>query len=297
MKLIEPSVFLIYEEDKYKKIELAGRTCYKSEDKITDESAGKFVSMLVKNKHLAMVEHATYVYSFVGYIEDVDELYNHYINYPYLNISVVHLQSDTYRLMLSGNLRAFLENNLFYFVGDKLQTKLEPYLRYVKSLSTIDNIKDEEIAKHLYTTIRFICDRGVSHELVRHRKFSFAQESTRYVNYKKKGEMLFIKPCSFDSWNIESQQCFLTHCREAEQDYKYMLNQGRTSQEARAILPNALKTEVVVTGNHEEWLHFFHLRCASDAHPDMIVVAKLAKYLYNEANKDIIKENIKDDKI
>ncbi len=139
-------------------------------------------------------------------------------------------------------------------------------------------------------SMRFICDRGVSHELVRHRLFSFAQESTRYCNYSKNDVGLtFILPSWFDTsiigeyrpvgdcrWKDESSSpeiIWFNACADAERYYLYLLKEGWSPQQARSILPNSLKTEIVITGNLREWRHFFGLRLAKDAHPQMKEVA------------------------
>lgn len=169
--------------DELQLIEKAGRTCYKSEDKITDESAKKFVAGLIKRNHEAMLEHS-------------------------------------------------------------------------------------------FLSIRFICDRGVSHELVRHRLASFAQESTRYCNYSQDkfgNELTFIKPFFLDE-DTNEYRVWEHAMKVAESDYMMMLNAGRTPQEARSILPNSIKTEVVMSTNYREWRHFFKLRAAratGPAHPQM----------------------------
>lgn len=169
--------------DELQLIEKAGRTCYKSEDKITDESAKKFVAGLIKRNHEAMLEHS-------------------------------------------------------------------------------------------FLSIRFICDRGVSHELVRHRLASFAQESTRYCNYSQDkfgNELTFIKPFFLDE-DTNEYRVWEHAMKVAESDYMMMLNVGRTAQEARSILPNSIKTEVVMSTNYREWRHFFKLRAAratGPAHPQM----------------------------
>lgn len=129
--------------------------------------------------------------------------------------------------------------------------------------------------EHFSFSVKFTVDRGISHEIVRHRLASFAQESTRYCNYGKSGEVSFIKPCylgydttPFDNW-VDS-------CMRAERDYLDMLDNGYTPQEARAVLPTSLKTEVVMTANLREWRHFFNLRaCGSTGkpHPQMLEVA------------------------
>jgi thymidylate synthase (FAD) len=163
-----------------KTIELVGRTCYRSTDKITEDSANKFISMLIKRDHLAMIEH-----------------YN--------------------------------------------------------------------------ITVKFICDRGVSHEIVRHRIASYAQESTRYCNYSNNkfgNEITVIEPCFWND-NLTQYEKWQMACEDAESWYFDLIDSGATPQEARSVLPNSLKTEIVVTMNLREWRHFFKLRTASTAHPQM----------------------------
>ena len=180
-----------------KTIERAGRTCYKSEDMITAQSSEKFVEMLLKRGHEAMIEHASASY-------------------------------------------------------------------------------------------RVICDRGVTHEIVRHRLFSYAQESTRYCNYK--GGVTFIIP----PWLAGSEECregvyitprdnpyghlvniWFNQLFSAEAVYINLVKDSWTPQQARSVLPNSLKTEIVITGNLREWRHFFSLRCAKAAHPQMRETARL----------------------
>lgn len=130
-------------------------------------------------------------------------------------------------------------------------------------------------------SMKFVCDRGVSHEIVRHRLFSFAQESTRYCNYGKADEVTFIEPCF---WTLDIDiptekhmySCWETAMYNAEDTYLYMIHSGASPQEARSVLPNSLKTEIIVTGNLREWRHFFRLRTAKTAHPQMREVANIA---------------------
>lgn len=133
----------------------------------------------------------------------------------------------------------------------------------------------EAVLEHFSITVRFICDRGVSHEIVRHRLASYCQESTRYCNYSKDdfdSEIAVIEPFyltpdtfAYDEWKQA--------CMRAESAYFHLLDWGCSPQEARAVLPNSLKTEVVMTANIREWRHFFKLRCAKAAHPQMREVA------------------------
>lgn len=135
----------------------------------------------------------------------------------------------------------------------------------------------EAVIEHASLTVRFICDRGVSHEIVRHRLAAYCQESTRYCNYSKDrfcGEITVIKPSTFDK-NTPVYNIWKRSCQMAETAYFDLLGEGCTPQEARSVLPNSLKTEVVMTADMREWRHFIRLRCAPAAHPDMRVVAGL----------------------
>ncbi len=196
MRLVRPSTkFLNMSDNPLEVIEAAGRTCYKSEELITPDSAYEFVHKLIRRGHLAMIEHA-------------------------------------------------------------------------------------------WMSYRVVCDRGVTHEIVRHRLFSYAQESTRYCDYS--GGVTFVIP----PWiKIESGEyhenmttyftdpsCELSWLRfmlKSEATYIELLSNGWSPQLARGVLPNALKTEIVMTGNLREWRHFFTLRTAKTAHPQMREVADM----------------------
>lgn len=172
-----------------KKLEAAGRTCYKSENKITEDSAANFVRNLIKRGH-------------------------------------------------------------------------------------------ESVLEHVSITVRIITDRGISHEIVRHRLASYSQESTRYCNYKDK-EIEFVLPYDidpetkiFDYWKLS--------CQASETDYKVLIAEGVAPQTARSVLPNCLKTELVMTCNLREWRHFFKMRCAPGAHPDMKYLATIMLHDFQE---------------
>ena len=183
MKIVEPSFHietLIDGDNILKSIEKAGRTCYKSEDSITPDSAKRFVDMIIKNGHHSVLEHQS-------------------------------------------------------------------------------------------ITVLIICDRGVSHEIVRHRIAAYSQESTRYCNYAKDkfgNEITVIKPFF---WDKDSEQyCIWQQAmQDAEVAYMQLIERSATPQEARSVLPNSLKTEIVVTYNLREWRHFFTLRTSKAAHPQM----------------------------
>lgn len=148
------------------------------------------------------------------------------------------------------------------------------------------NSGHHSVIEHISITVKFICDRGVSHELVRHRLASYSQESTRYANYSKDRfgkEITVIKPCfwaedssAYGEWKEAMQ--------EAEAHYMRLMDMGTRPQEARNVLPNSLKTEVIMTCNLREWRHVFMLRCSSQAHPQ---IRELMLPLLEEFHKGI----------
>lgn len=142
----------------------------------------------------------------------------------------------------------------------------------------------EAVLEHCAFTVKFICDRGVSHEIVRHRIASYCQESTRYCDYGKEQfgkEITVIKPC-FLPEGTEEYDLWLRACMVAEEYYYNLRGLGLSPQEARAVLPNSLKTEIVVTMNIREWRHFLRLRCDLAAHPQMREVATMLLYEVRE---------------
>lgn len=135
-------------------------------------------------------------------------------------------------------------------------------------------------------TVKFTCDRAIANEIVRHRIASYAQESTRYCNYSKdkfNNELTFIKPIWYDSLGITHKQDFEIALERCEDDYLEFIKQGWTPQQARAVLPLALKTEINMKTNLREWRHFFKLRCSTAAHPDIRVLAlDLLEQMHNQ---------------
>lgn len=284
MKLIRPTVTILKPdpeqapiEQTFRMIEVAGRTCYKSEDKITDGSAKAFVDMLIDKGHTAMLEHGT-VYLAMPSDNIPKELKYFIINSAYTSCTKVFHKDEPY-LYATTNYRVIFENNMHQLL--KYQINEEQFI-----MDTLSHLCRR-------VTVRFICDRGVSHEFVRHRVFSFAQESTRFCNYSKDkfgNELTFILPCwlsnnlvghynqskldsltksdnAVDGKYIPGTIHFLCSLLEAETEYMRLLKAGWTPQQARAVLPNATKTELAMTGTVEQWLGFFTLRCASSAHP------------------------------
>ena len=134
----------------------------------------------------------------------------------------------------------------------------------------------EAVLEHASVTVKFVVDRGVSHEIVRHRIASYCQESTRYCNYSKDdfgSEITYIIPHYLD-YKSEGWETWKAAMKSCEEAYFKLLDIGHTAQEARAVLPNSLKTEVVMTANLREWRTFFKLRCANAAHPQMREVTR-----------------------
>ena len=148
----------------------------------------------------------------------------------------------------------------------------------------------ESVIEHYNITVRIISDRGVTHEIVRHRIASYTQESTRYCNYsagKFGGEITIIKPCFWNSDNEADKkkyEIWEKAMKEAEKAYLELINLGASPQEARSVLPNSLKTEIVMTKNLREWRHFFKLRTSNAAHPQM---REIARPLLDEFKKQI----------
>lgn len=284
-EIVEPKSYNL--EDVYKHIELCSRVCYKSEDKITPDSSTKFIDRMIKSGHMSVLEHGTiYLYREFDSNKLEEQDYHGwtqtYIDNPYSVISITYRTDGVYQVYVTTNYRVIIEN------------ALEDDLKYM-----VDQPVDRHERRY---TVRFVCDRGVSHEFVRHRHFSFSQESTRYCNYSKDkfdNEVTFIEPCWLENYNYEGNTYyngFLVALRAAEANYFGLMkkwenkipdkryktgfrNNPWTPQQARAVLPNALKTELIMTGFASDWQHFFGLRDNSKAHPDAY---KLAHDLHNE---------------
>jgi thymidylate synthase (FAD) len=263
MNLVKASFEFIEQEPGlkgcFKQIERAGRTCYKSEDKITDTSCEEFVSRMVNSGHGAMLEHGTvYLYRTFESKEECmlsDFTLNYHEN-PFSK--VVRVRDDManpkgkQHLYITTNYRVLVENEWL----DDLQYQCEPTEYHEKRIA-----------------VRVICDRGVSHEFVRHRVKSFAQESTRYCNYIKAkfgGSVTCITP----PWLQEHEELeFEEDLTVIEQIYFKWLKKGWTAQQARGFLSTFTKTELVMTGFVSDWEHFFELRCHSTAHPQAREIA------------------------
>lgn len=159
--------------------------------------------------------------------------------------------------------------------------------RFVKSIIARGH---ESVLEHVSISVRVICDRGVSHEIVRHRIASYSQESTRYNNYSKDkygNELTFIRPCYWGTENTDGSingklLIWEDTMQGIEYNYIALLESGATPEQARSILPNSIKTEIVMTMNLREWRHFFLLRCDKAAHPQMREVANMILDIFKE---------------
>ena len=300
MKIINAQASVLVENDPIKKIEKCGRVCYKSEDKITEDSAEKFVANIIKRGHEAVLEHASFIFQ-VSYnvYEDLREKVMFVETcYP---VKMYLRFTDSEGYIVSGNVRAwrdffrfsgvppymndFVEANpiLFPEFMSVFPSNLEGEKWSIRQISTNDLVSTYQRLMHEDVSVKFICDRGISHEIVRHRPASFCQESTRYCNYSKDGfggEITVIKPMSFDC-SDSPYRIWKRSCENAETAYFDLLDEGRTPQEARDVLPNSLKTELIMTAPMMEWCHFFNLRMSPAAHPQM---QEVASYAYDAMN-------------
>ena len=291
MKLVEPTVELVTTSDPLIKIEEIGRVCYKSQSDFTRETAVKFIKSLISSGHLSVLEHATFVFE----VNDVI-----HVERPFVRTSIVQYGDRfNYRTLASTNLRAIIEGNYNDYMSaivkeipefNEIFGLTEDVSEDITLVNLLD-IKDltlMEFSKHCYTTFRFHTDRGVTHEMVRHRIASFTQESTRYCNYSRDkfgSEITCIIPANFEDWSMGEKVTYEQALEYAEMAYMRMLRLGATAQQARGVLPTDLATTIVMTANDEEWEHFFDLRSRGKTgapHPNMRKVAKMAEDLYYE---------------
>lgn len=291
MKLIKPSFEIIKQDSGItglmQHIERCARTCYKSEDKITEESAPKFIDMLINRGHTAMLEHGT-VYLVVldslpgGFggpaTEDEQNILEFYYNNAYSEVVEQYIGMGAYQYHITTNYRVLLQNDRL----KDLEYQCEPTEYHEKRI-----------------TVKFICDRGVTAEYNRHRINSIAEMSTRYVAFDRDkfgGELSIIHPCwipdsqlemnrknsptltdlkgycdaisnqtDMDTFSVIDYWLFANFA--CEYAYLNLRRLGWQAQQARIVLPLDLQTELVHTATVSQWEGFFKLRCAADAHP------------------------------
>ena len=302
MKLIKPKAELLLQqpglEGVYKQIELAGRTCYKSTDKITEDSAKPFVDRMINSNHLAMLEHGTVYLEFLyeqpikvthsdgtSNVYDDTEIYNtlvdKYTKNPYSKVVERYAGLGGYIVYITTNFRVLVENGWL----DDLKYICEPTEYHEKRY-----------------TFRLTTSIGVTRELNRHRVNSIAEQSTRYCNYSKDkfgGEVTFCIPSWLDlkegSYNwldyysdefrvvdlsspIEDQ--FVAYLFTVSNQYIELIDQGWQPQQAREVLPLCTATEIVHTAFASDWKHFFDLRyygTTGKPHPNMVELSTLMK--------------------
>ena len=293
MRLIKPSFEILHQSNGldgvYKQIEIAGRTCYKSEDKITEASAKEFIDRLVKSGHGAMLEHGT-VYLKVDVGKNFVTFHKKYFSNKY---SIAKFIEHTNICCITTNYRVLVQEGWL----DDLKYICEPTEDHAKRLS-----------------VKFVCDRGILCEFTRHRIFSFAAESTRYCNYSKdkfNNELTFIIPNWFNGlkestlderrkvygddaettngWHSSdnAENNWVISLLDNEITYIDLLEKGWSPQQARSILPNSLKTELVMTGFIDDWKRFFLLRTATAAHPQARELAIPLQEWFNSTLKYI----------
>lgn len=314
MKIVKQSSSVISGLKPLEHIEKIGRICYKSEDKIMEGTANKFVKMLFGNKHHAMLEH----YRFIMMVT-----LDTYICLHEMKLDHMEFSSYDGRLIISFNARTLID--LENYIDHNGKTSLMS-IKYRKLL--IDYIVDQykcnelfgldddyhpdfaESCKHIFAlipnsyncmshdeyrihgwkSIHFITDRGISHEIVRHREeTSFAQESTRYCNYsaEKFGQEITVIEQGFEG---EDRYLWRRAIEECEVSYFALLDRGIKPQMARSILPTCLKTEIIVTAPMYEWEHIVNIRYYGKAgvpHPLMVeLMESVSKEVfgYNEEN-------------
>ena len=276
MKLIEASYEILPSHghtlpDIYKDIERAGRICYKSENKITENSAKEFVDRIIKLGHGSVLEHGTvYLAMPMETMLPIEANgWGKYTKNSYSRGFKVCIVNGQERVAITTNLRVLIENNWL----DDLQYICEPTEFHERRLC-----------------VKFICSRAIANELVRHRVFSFSQESSRYCNYSREkfgANITYIIPYWINKDLIKDDDFsgdvfqdtenkeliklgrFKASLKQCEYDYLELIKNGCSAQEAREVLPLCTKTEIVMTGYEKDWVKFFELRTSVAAHPDM----------------------------
>lgn len=291
MKVIAPSFTILHELDRQSlpvRIEFSGRICYKSEDRIDKDSAVPFVRKMAEYGHNSVLEMGVVTYRVSALSQD--RIHDFFLSVP--KFVQVDIESDD-TLLITGSIRAYREmliNNPGNAIISAIAKQLEqshPYffetilngetieapddITVAKvELSEVESFDSDKLARHRYLAVKFIVNRAVTHEIVRHRPCAFLQESQRYCRYsadKFGNEVTFIKPLFYEENTPEYEQW----CAAMEETEKIYLNLLETStpQAARTVLPNSCKTEIIVYTNLTEWLHILSLRTPKNADPSM----------------------------
>lgn len=306
MKLIKQSSEVWESQNSLKDIERAARVCYKSENRITedDSSAVKLVKNLISRNHYAMLEFGIDIIITIPSFDIEDLMKNFFSLDNFTSMKYCYFQTDGDYINITMNPRTTLcllesfepiyESNyketgdgyvdtcvLFWNSLVKAISEIQlPYVTKYQDLYCSDKTIYPIDVSNDFTTVKFITNRGVTHELVRH-NVSFAQKSTRYCD--ETGVMEFIEPVWFDELSVTFvDNEFWYSCRKAEHKYRDLRAWGWKPEQAREVLPNALKTELVVKANKKEWNHIINLRSDKSAHPQM---RDLITKLIHEFNK------------
>lgn len=303
MKLIEPTYEIINQnsgtlEDIYKHIELCGRTCYKSEDRITEGSAEKFVEAMIKNGHTAMLEHGT-VYLYIKHEEkdgvDMGDPYDISFDLLFCKYAKHNSNFDTHESFYTVNLRWLVEK---YPEQSENQLYI-PSWKDIIDQYAVEQPDDRWPKRH---TVKLTTSLHVYKDLTRHRTMSFAIESTRYCNYSKGkfgAELTFIKPCWMEQTEHENKglsDYFYAHLEDVEQTYLDSIHAGWQAQQAAEILPQCVKADVVITGFEDDWDHIFDLRSLGTTgkpHPEVErIITPIMEEFYEKGWTDRNRNNI-----
>ena len=307
MRVENSSVELVKETNILKKIELAGRTCYNSQNLITDDSYKKFIKKIMQHAHGSVIEHSNIIIKYYKTfeIEDAEFVYEWLLARKGFTNSHVWItfekeegqeDYDEYFIMMSGNARAWLD-----FLTPNIDTHLIDSDDHIKNIyfefhkkypelfieerglpwteTEVEFLTEEEAANinivHTSYTFKIITSRDITHQLVRHRVLSFSQQSQRYVNFtleKNGGEISFIKP-RIDE-NSDSYNAWVEECQNIENLYNGFIDDGMPPEAARCILPNCTSSVIYITGHYLDWQHFINLRTDSHAQLEIQDIAK-----------------------
>lgn len=302
MRIVKPYAKEMYNSNPMAHIESIGRVCYKSEDKITADSMKKFCESMYKSKHHAMLEH------FIFIVRVPKNMYDIMRSIP--NNRFMQFTANGNRNIISMSARSIIdiEEMVEYMIANGEQGydysqlvaiisirrhiishyqcpeifggELPLYNGNIVCMTRDELVGTEEIMTHGWHSVLFTCDRGITHEFVRHRDASFAQESTRYCNYsngKFGGEIAVIRPSYFEPGS-ELDELWDKTCRYIDAMYIQMIHAGATAQQARTILPNSTKADIVITARNNEWKHIVDLRyrgVTGAPHPQMVEVMQV----------------------
>ena len=308
MKIIAPSYEILAHLDQQSlavRIEYCGRICYKSEDRITQESALPFVEKMAEHGHNSVLEMGVVTLEVCAEERAIADLFVRQPKY-------LHISRESNCLLITGSIRAFREMLLFQpdceivqAVCALLNDRHPYFFRNVlpaRSLSAVSGIavrkvpleeveglaESSNVAKHRHIAVKFVVNRAVTHEIVRHRIASYLQESQRYCRYsddKFGNEVTFIKPMF---WQEDSEEYALwQQAMEASERHYLRLLETSTAQAARTVLPNSCKTEIIVYANVEQWQHIFKLRCSKAAEPSMREVMEPLREEFRQWLRDV----------